>query len=158
MPTPTKRTTAVEEDILSRMSKGEPLAQICRDEGMPTPTTWGVWCRADEALKFAHALARDEGFDAIAADCLLIADDSSHDTKIVGSDDHSREAADTEWIGRSKLRVETRLKLLAKWDPRRYGDKLELTGDPERPQQVNATLTLTPAEAYKRFIRGSLEA
>ena len=32
--------------------------------------------------------------------------------------------ANTEWISRSKLRVETRLKLLAKWDPKRYGDKI----------------------------------
>lgn len=32
-----------------------------------------------------------------------------------------------------RVRAETRLKLLAKWDPKRYGDKLELAGDPARP-------------------------
>ena len=31
-----------------------------------------------------------------------------------------------EHVQRSKLRIETRLKLLAKWDPRRYGDRLAL--------------------------------
>ena len=29
-------------------------------------------------------------------------------------------------IQRSKLRVETRLKLLSKWDPKRYGEKVQL--------------------------------
>jgi hypothetical protein len=38
-----------------------------------------------------------------------------------------------DMLGHRKLQVETRLKLLAKWDPRRYGDALKLSGDPEAP-------------------------
>ena len=34
-----------------------------------------------------------------------------------------------EHIQRSKLRIETRLKLLAKWNPKKYGDKLALEGE-----------------------------
>lgn len=29
-------------------------------------------------------------------------------------------------VQRSKLRIETRLKLLAKWNPKKWGDKLDL--------------------------------
>ena len=38
-----------------------------------------------------------------------------------------------DMLGHRKLQIETRLKLLAKWDPKRYGKKLDLnnhhTGD-----------------------------
>ena len=31
-----------------------------------------------------------------------------------------------EFVARSRLRVDTRLKLLAKWDPKRYGERSEV--------------------------------
>lgn len=112
--------------ICERLANGEPLRQICRDEAMPAWRTVYDWidAHADFAARFARA--REAGFDAIAEECLEIADETSRDTIMVGRGDDTREAANTEWISRSKLRVETRLKLLAKWSPKRYGDKLDL--------------------------------
>jgi hypothetical protein len=114
----------IAKEILGRLSKGEPLAQICRDDGLCDPSTWRDWCAADEILAIAYARAREDGFDQIALDCLAIADETSNDTKLVGSGDSEHEVANSEWISRSKLRVETRLKLLAKWDPKRYGERV----------------------------------
>ena len=113
--------------ICQRLAEGEPLRQICRDEGMPAWRTVYDWINAepDFAARIAHARAL--GYDAIAEECLEIADDSRHDTRMAGAGDNEREVANTEWIGRSKLRIETRLKLLAKWDPKRFGEKVEAT-------------------------------
>ncbi len=120
-------------EIVKRLSKGEPLASICRDDHMPAVRTVSDW--KDFSPKFAadFVRARDEGFDAIAADCLEIADDKSGDIRIVGGeDDEGREVCNTEFVQRSKLRIETRLRLLAKWDPKRYGDKQQLEhSDPQ---------------------------
>ena len=33
-----------------------------------------------------------------------------------------------DMLGHRRLQAETRLKLLAKWDPRRYGDRVEVKG------------------------------
>lgn len=113
--------------IAERIGEGEPLRVICRGEGMPAWRTVYRWMEEHEdfAARIAHARAR--GFDAIAEECMEIADETAYDTKVVKNGDGTeREQADTEWISRSKLRVETRLKLLAKWDPKRYGDKLDL--------------------------------
>lgn len=116
-----------ETRICELIGEGTPLREICRMDGMPAWRTVYHWMedRPDFAARIARA--RTRGFDAIAEQCLEIADDTANDTKIVGSDDGEREAANTEWISRSKLRVETRLKLLAKWDPKRYGEKIEAT-------------------------------
>ena len=113
-------TQEVADAICARLSKGEPLAKICRDEDMPAVRTVSGWKKANDAFSADIARAREEGFDQIAADCLGIADETDNDTLYTEHGDRPN----TEWISRSKLRIETRLKLLAKWDPKRYGDKI----------------------------------
>lgn len=126
-------TPELANEIVSRLAKGEPLAAICRDEHMPDVSTVSRWRKANTEFDAAFLGARDAGFDEIATQCMDIADDASEDfiegmevtpgTKAV--------AFNPEHVQRSKLRVETRLKLLAKWDPRRYGDlqKIEHSGE-----------------------------
>lgn len=138
-------TLAKSEEICERIAEGEPLRAICRSEGMPSWRTVYDWLSADDDFATRFARAREAGFDVIALDCLRIADDSSQDTVWGGSPDNPREVANTEWISRSKLRVETRLKLLAKWDPKRYGEKIDVTSAGDKlantPPLFNITLT-----------------
>lgn len=108
--------------IVERLSKGEPLTIICRDDGMPCDDTVRNWAEADAAFSRDIARAREAGFDAIALEALAIADETERDTKKGPND---ADVCNTEWISRSRLRVETRLKLLAKWDPKRYGEKIQ---------------------------------
>lgn len=119
---PTSFRQHIADEICSRLSAGEPLAQICRDDHMPSVRTVSHWKAASEAFNSAIACAREEGFDQIATDCLGIADDGRNDTY---EDGDGNKRTDTDVIARSKLRIETRLKLLAKWDAKRYGDKLQ---------------------------------
>ncbi len=115
---PSLFTQEIADEICERLAKGEPLAQICKDDNMPAVRTVSDWKTAHAAFSADFARAREEGFDQIAAECLDIADETSNDT-VYGE---SGARANTEWISRSKLRIETRLKLLARWDPKRYGD------------------------------------
>lgn len=129
---PTLRTPEVIEEIIERLSTGEPMAWICRDDHMPAVRTVTSWMDADEELSASIARARELGGDAIAAEALAIADDGTNDTIKT----ENGERMDGEWVARSRLRVETRLKLLAKWHPKRYGDKVALTGDDGGPLTV----------------------
>ncbi|QGZ42706.1 hypothetical protein IP92_05762 [Pseudoduganella flava] len=119
---PSTFTQEIADEIIQRLAKGEPLEKICRDEHMPAVRTVNHWREGDAAFKADIARAREEGFDAIAAECLDIADDGRNDKYI---DDNGMVRTDADVIQRSKLRIETRLKLLAKWDPKRYGDKIQ---------------------------------
>lgn len=119
---PSSFTQELADEICERIAEGETLRQICRDERMPHWTTVYAWRASDKAFSVRFAHAREVGFDVIAEECIDIADDTAHDT-LVGE---NGERANTEWISRSKLRIETRLKLLAKWDPKRYGEKVDL--------------------------------
>lgn len=97
---------AVTTAICKRLATGEPMAVICRDLGIPVKTV-NDWRLADEAIRGQFEDARDLGFDAIAHGCIDIVDNTAEDPA-------SR-----------RVRVDTRMKLLAKWDPRRYGDKVQ---------------------------------
>ncbi|MBD3684118.1 hypothetical protein H3005_19885 [Stenotrophomonas sp. Br8] len=126
MARPTKKSDKLLKEITERLSQGEPLAQICRDEGMPAARTVREWQQNDEQVSAAIARAREEGFDSIAAECLDIADDGRNDWMNRAADAGDEQALqfNGEHVQRSKLRVDTRLKLLAKWDPKRYGERL----------------------------------
>lgn len=138
---PSSYTQKVADEIVERLAEGEPLRQICRDERMPSWRTVYDWKSADAGFSARIAGAREAGFDAIAEECLEIADDTSRDTLT----DDNGDRANTEWISRSKLKIDTRLKLLSKWDPARYGDKLqqEHTGKGGGPLQI----VLNPIDA-----------
>ena len=115
---PQKRR-AVMKKVIEGLRAGIPLTIICSGDNMPCDRTIRDWADGDEVLASAIARAREAGFDRIAQDALEIADETSLDT-IKDSEGNDRQ--NSEWIARSRLRVDTRLKLLAKWDPKRYGD------------------------------------
>lgn len=123
---PSKYSPEICKEICERLSNGEPLISICKDSHMPCDDTVRIWASANETLFRDITRAREAGFDAIAMDCMHIADDNSKDTRMVKRGDEYIEVTDNDVIQRAKLRVETRLKLLAKWDPKRYGEKLDL--------------------------------
>ena len=126
---------AVAHQICEMLSEGIPLREICRMEGMPPWRNIYFWMARDEDLAAHIARAREVGYDSIAEECLDIADNSVNDwvnreqfnprTKKV----EVIRVVDPEHIQRSKLRIETRLKLLAKWS-NKYSEKTVITGDP----------------------------
>lgn len=127
MPRPSKRNDKMEKEVLDRLSKGEPLAAICRShDKFPHPTVWRDWCDDDESLAIAYARAREAGEDAIAAECLDIIDEEP--ARFI-TDGGPR--VDPGEVNNRKLRFEGRLKLLAKWNPKRWGDKVDLTSKDE---------------------------
>lgn len=147
---PSLYTPELAQEICDRLSKGEPLAKICRDEHMPSVRTVGNWKLSDEDFSSSIAHAREEGEDNIAADCMGIADDSSGDY----TEGENGPIYNAEHVQRSKLRIETRLKLLAKWNPKKYGDKItqEHTGANGGAIEMKADVTLSPDDAYMKLI------
>ena len=99
---------------------------------MPAVRTVSHWKESNPLFLADFARAREDGFDALAAECLEISDDSCHDT--ISGDNGDR--PDAEWIARSRLRVETRLKLLAKWCPKKYGEKIEVEQTGEQTVRI----------------------
>jgi hypothetical protein len=132
---PSKYDPEIARIICEQLSEGVPLRQICREnDGFPAWRTVYDWMARDDALGSAGvglsasiARARDIGYDAIAEECLLIADTPQIGRKQVVSEDGLVTTTE-DMLGHRKLQIETRLKLLAKFHPTKYGDKLGLHG------------------------------
>jgi len=105
---PTKKTPEVIQRLLDGIADGVTLRALCREDGMPNWRTVYDWIEADAELAAQVARARELGFDAIAEDVFDIADGTR---------------AISEHVQLSKMRIDTRLKLLACWNPKKYGSK-----------------------------------
>jgi hypothetical protein len=131
---PSTYDPAVATKICEQLSEGISLREICRQDGMPPWQTVYSWMERDASLVEAIARAREIGYDALAEECLKIADDGTNDYV----EGERGPQLNSEHIQRSKLRIETRLKLLAKWNPKKYGERVQVAGDAENPLKVEA--------------------
>jgi len=102
------------DEIVDRLRTGEPLAAICRDAGMPSADVVRRWADADPATASAIARARELGEEAIALEAQEIID-GLRPVPGVPPD-----------ASRDKARAEIRLKLLAKFNPKRWGDSTQI--------------------------------
>jgi hypothetical protein len=127
-----KYTPELAQQIFHRISMGESLLKICGDEGMPTRQAVYNWVSGDESLALQFARAREEGCDAIAEQSLAIMDGEP----LAVFDEAGNKRYDPGSIAWSKNRAEHRLKLLACWNPKKYGNKVAVGGDPGNPVQV----------------------
>lgn len=121
--------------IADYVSSGMTMTAACATLGV-VPRT--IYNRINASERFAKMMeqARLDGYDAIADQVVQIADDTDNDY-VEGTDRFGRPKImlDKEHIQRSKLRAEVRMKLLAKWHPKKYGEKLEI-------EQKSATVAI----------------
>lgn len=129
---PTTFTPEIAQEICDKLAEGIPLAEICRGEGMPNPSTVWRWCKGNETLSQAIACAREDGEERITADLRRTAK---------GDPGYS-----TGDIQRDKLIIDTDLKLLAKWNPKKFGDKT-LHANPDGETPLTFTLAIGGADA-----------
>ncbi len=126
MPYPAKKTPKLIEEVLSRIAQGETLASLGRELDFH-PTSWSQWVHDDEDLAIAYAQARDVGADVIADDVLRIIDEEPE--RVVQIDEEGNKSTsriDSAGVAWARNRAEFRLKLLAKWAPKKYGDKQQV--------------------------------
>ena len=135
---PSKYTPAIAEEIAQRLSMGEPLRKICRDEHMPEWRTVYDWLAKDEDLSARVARAREVGHEAMAEETLVIADERPEINPIIDSKTGEviRIDLSSAYIQWQRNRIDTRLKLLACWNPSKYGTKLQMGGDPKNPLKI----------------------
>lgn len=144
----------IADKICARIACGETLRAICREDGFPSHTTVYTWLDEQPEFALRFGRARAQGEDVIAQECLAIADTPVEGVETTVKPDGSVEEKRGDMLGHRKLQIETRLKLLAKWNPKKYGDKTqaEISGPGGGAIQTNNTIVLTAEEAYKRML------
>lgn len=110
---PTKFTSELMEKIIHRVASGETLTAICRDPGMPHPTTFRKWVIENEGLHDAWLKAKELRAHAIFDEMIDIAREIREGTPTAVA------------VNAARLTVETLRHAAARLNPKEYGERVE---------------------------------
>ena len=97
------------EAICNELAEGKSLRRVCRERGLAESSVRYWIAKSEDA--FAHsARAREFGCDALADECLDIADDPTIDA------------------AEKRIKIDTRIRLIGKWS-QRYSDKVTVKSE-----------------------------
>jgi len=143
-------TLELAAEICKRIALGESLRSICAEPGMPAQETVYRWIRNDQDFREKYARAREDQAEFYLDEIIAISDDTTHDTRITDSGDQPN----SEWISRSRLRVDARKWAMSKLAPKKYGDRVDVTTGGESlnmtPDERAAKLQALAAAAARR--------
>ena len=121
---PERDKSAICQAVLQGMRDGLSAFKACQAAGVPQ-STFNRWVDADAKLAEDYAHAREDLIERMANEVLELAD-----SEVPETGDGKK---DWQAIQKHKLQVDTRKWLLSKLAPKKYGEKLEVSGDPANP-------------------------
>jgi hypothetical protein len=110
--------------VLANMDSGMSCWKACEKAGVKN-STFMLWLSQDSALAESYAQARENFVERIAQEVMELSDVD------VGETPDGRK--DWAAVQKHKLQVDTRKWLLSKLAPKKYGEKIEISGDKESP-------------------------
>lgn len=125
MAQPTAFTLEIAAAVCERLAVGKSLSAACEELGLARRTV-RRWIDEHESFKADSTRAFEEGYDALAEQCLAIADTPVKGTETTTKADGSEEVKESDMLGHRRLQIDTRMRLLGKWAPKKYGDRQEL--------------------------------
>lgn len=137
-------TQALFDKICNLIAEGKSVREICRMEGMPDRRTFRGWHQRTPELQAQYDRACLDREEVYFEQILEIADDSAGDEMEIGD---GIKALNSEYVQRSKVRIDARKWILARMNRKKYGDHVteEITGPNGGPLQV-VRLKMTPVE------------
>lgn len=114
--------------ICDRIENGESVKAILRDENMPSSQTFWKWLDEDTKKSNQYARACELRAESIFDEMFDIADDGTNDwVEKYDKSGNSYYELNGEHVQRSRLRIDARKWALSKMNPKKYGDKLDIT-------------------------------
>lgn len=126
--------------ICERISDGQSVREIARDDDMPAMSTIFRWLTVHKDFQEQYARAKEAQAEHMAEQILDIADNASNDwmARKDGEGNETGWQVNGDAIQRSRLMVDSRKWLLSKLLPKKYGDKIttEHQGPDGGPVQI----------------------
>jgi hypothetical protein len=139
---------ALAQTICERVSAGELLTIICREDDMPTMRRCNQWLKEYSDFSTLMDMAKSDRLSIFEEEVIEIADDMKSDFKTVIKNGKEKRIIDPEAIARAKLRIEVRFKHLKSGRPQRWGDVSTLITKSDDPFDVS---NMTEEELEKKI-------
>jgi len=111
------------KEILNLIRDGKSLRSAILELNKCNRDTFNEWMKIDSQLSDQYVQACEERADSIFEEIIEIADNTTNDSIITDKG----EIPNNEWIARSRLRVDARKWAVSKMNPKKYGDKTDVT-------------------------------
>lgn len=131
-----KQKEEIFEHIFTEISEGRALRNVLKDDLCPDVTTFYAWLDNDEEKSKQYVRACEARADAIFDEIIDIADESYGDKKVL---ENGSEIMDSEFVARSRIKIDARKWIASKLNPTKYGDKVDLTSG-NKPIQTPTTI------------------
>jgi len=118
--------------IISEIESGKSLISAINTNGMPSTSTFYIWLEEDNEKSKRYARACEARELLLFDEILSIADKQDSDVDEVDG----IEVINHNVINRNRLQIDARKWVLGKMNPKKYGDKLDMTSGGEKLPQV----------------------
>jgi hypothetical protein len=113
-------------EFCAAIADGKTVRKVCKMPGMPSKATVFRWLRDNPEFARMYEIATDERADTMIDEIVDIADSCK---------------TDADSIRKAKLRIHARVEQAQKMKPKKYGPKMQLTGDGGGP--IRSALDVT---------------
>lgn len=111
---PTDYTQDLAAEFCARIARGESVRKVCEADDMPSRTTVFNWLHEHSEFVDQYTRAKEDSAEAMAEEIMEIVDDAKEDKNA---------------LMKAKLRADTRMWLMTKMKPKKYGPKVDVTSD-----------------------------
>lgn len=140
---PTKYSPELVETICVRLSLGESLRTICKDEDMPAQSQVYVWLNRHPEFQEQYTRAREEQAESHADEIVAIADETPETVPVYDKEGNLlRIDISSAYVAWQKQRIDARKWNAAKQRPKKYGDRVTHGGDDDSPVVVEHNLNV----------------
>lgn len=144
---PTDYTQELADEIIETISSSHRgIITLCRiNEHWPAETNFYKWIARNEEFRQRYMRAKEAQSDVLMDQIIDIADDSARDTITkTNKNGDEYEVCNSEWVNRSRLRVEARMKVAAVLAPVKYSEKYKaaLASKPKEDDKPKITAVI----------------
>lgn len=128
-----KKQTAF-ETIIERIANGESLREIVLNsprEEIPSFPTFFQWISQNKELSKQYACACEIRSEILFDEMLYISDNTEEGEVLTEKENGTVEKKTGDMTQHRKLKIDTRKWILSKMNPKRFGDKLDITSKDE---------------------------
>lgn len=109
--------------VLKDLREGLSTRKSLMGYNMPSSETFFKWINEDEEKAKQYARAKEYGQEALADEIIDIADDDTD----VFVDEFGNKRVDAASVQKKRLKIDSRKWQLSKQNPKKYGDKVDVT-------------------------------
>jgi len=133
--------------ICEEIETGRSLRSILKeDENMPSSSTFFIWLKEDALKSKRYELATDLRTDILFDEIVEIAYNTEEGTTTKENAKGEIETTTGDMLGHRRLKIDALKWSLSKLNPKKYGDKLDMTSGGEKLQTPPSSINVRIVE------------